>query len=154
MGSIPGWGRCPGGGHGNPLQYCCLENPTARGVWLAVVHRVRESQTRLKWLSTQSSEHDVLEVLNPISVVGQKNKVVLCFQARHIASLSVCLPSVTCRSLPTGLRKPPPAWIPGWLYGMEPTPLSSIQLDLHVWEINLYWVRDCRVCYSRKYFLN
>ena len=32
-GSIPGLGRSPGGGHGNPLQYSCLENPTDRGAW-------------------------------------------------------------------------------------------------------------------------
>ena len=33
MGSVPGLGRCPGGGHGNPLQYSCLENPMDRGAW-------------------------------------------------------------------------------------------------------------------------
>ena len=33
VGSIPGSGRCPGEGHGNPLQYSCLENPTSRGAW-------------------------------------------------------------------------------------------------------------------------
>ena len=32
-GSTPGWGRSPGGGHGNPLQYSCLENPVDRGAW-------------------------------------------------------------------------------------------------------------------------
>ena len=32
-GSIPGWGRSPGGGHDNPLQYFCLENPVDRGAW-------------------------------------------------------------------------------------------------------------------------
>ena len=32
-GLIPGWGRAPGGGHGNPLQYSCLENPMDRGAW-------------------------------------------------------------------------------------------------------------------------
>ena len=37
---IPGSGRSPGGGHGNPLQYCCLENPLDRGAWRATVHRV------------------------------------------------------------------------------------------------------------------
>ena len=37
MHSIPGLGRSPGGGHGNPLQYSCLENPTDRGAWLATV---------------------------------------------------------------------------------------------------------------------
>ena len=41
-GSIPGSGRFPGGGHGNPLQYSCLENPTDRGAWRAVVHGVTE----------------------------------------------------------------------------------------------------------------
>ena len=35
MGSIAGWGRSPGGGNGNPLQYSCLENPMNRGVWWA-----------------------------------------------------------------------------------------------------------------------
>ena len=39
VGLIPGWGRSPGGGHGNPLQYSCLENPMDRGVWQATVHR-------------------------------------------------------------------------------------------------------------------
>ena len=39
-GSIPGLGRFPGGGHGNPLQYSCLENPMDRGAWWATVHSV------------------------------------------------------------------------------------------------------------------
>ena len=52
MGSIPGSGRSPGGGHGNPLQYSCLENPMDRGAWRATVHRVSESWTRVKQLST------------------------------------------------------------------------------------------------------
>ena len=51
MGSIPELGRSPGRGHGNPLQYSCLENPMNRGAWLATVHRLTKSQTRLKWLS-------------------------------------------------------------------------------------------------------
>ena len=49
--SISGWGRSPGGGHGNPLRYSCLENPMERGAWQAIVQRVAESQTRLKRLS-------------------------------------------------------------------------------------------------------
>ena len=40
VGSIPGPGRSPGGGHGNPLQYSCLENPMDRGAWRATVQRV------------------------------------------------------------------------------------------------------------------
>ena len=57
MGSIPGLGRSPGGGHGNPLQYC-LENPMNRKAWRrrAIVHGVTKSQAWLSthtWLSTQ-----------------------------------------------------------------------------------------------------
>ena len=51
VGSIPGLGRSPGGGHGSPLQYSCLENPTGRGAWGATVHSLAKSQTRLKRLS-------------------------------------------------------------------------------------------------------
>ena len=42
---IPGLGRSPGGGHGNPLQYSCLENPMDRGASWATVHRAAESRT-------------------------------------------------------------------------------------------------------------
>ena len=45
MGLIPGLGRSPGGGHGNPLQYSCLENPMDRGAWWATVHGVTKSWT-------------------------------------------------------------------------------------------------------------
>ena len=48
VGSIPGSGRSPGGGHGNPLQYSCLENPMDRGTWRTTVHGVAKSHTRLK----------------------------------------------------------------------------------------------------------
>ena len=51
-GLIPGSGRSPGGGHGNPLQDSCLENPVERGAWQATILGVSKSQTRLKWLST------------------------------------------------------------------------------------------------------
>ena len=44
VGSIPGLGRFLGGGHGNPLQYSCLENPIDREAWWATVHRVAQSQ--------------------------------------------------------------------------------------------------------------
>ena len=51
LGSIPGLGRSPGGGHGNPLQYSCLENPMDRGAWQATVHGVAKIWTQLKRLS-------------------------------------------------------------------------------------------------------
>ena len=45
--SIPGLGRSPGGGNGNPLQYSCLENPMDRGTWQAIVLGVGKSRTQL-----------------------------------------------------------------------------------------------------------
>jgi len=47
-GLISGSGKSPGGGHGNPLQYSCLENPMDRGAWQATVHRVTKNWTLLK----------------------------------------------------------------------------------------------------------
>ena len=51
VGSTPGSGIYPKEGHGNPLQYSCLENPMDRRAWWATVHGVAESQTQLKRLS-------------------------------------------------------------------------------------------------------
>ena len=48
MGSIPGLGRSPGGEHGNPLQYSCLENPMRSGAWQTTVHGVTKGWTLLK----------------------------------------------------------------------------------------------------------
>ena len=47
----PWVGKSSWGGHGNPLQYSCLENPMDREAWWATVHKAANSQTRLKWLS-------------------------------------------------------------------------------------------------------
>ena len=47
LGSIPGLGRSPGEGNGNPLQYSCLENPMDAGAWWAIVHGVAKSRTQL-----------------------------------------------------------------------------------------------------------
>ena len=45
--SIPGLGRSPGGGNGNPLQHSCLENPMDKGVWQITVQRVTKGETQL-----------------------------------------------------------------------------------------------------------
>ena len=71
-GSISGSGRSPRGGHGNPLQYSCLENPMDRGVWRATVHKVAKSWTRLMWLSTA---HGTCLVFN-----GIINKMMLMYK--------------------------------------------------------------------------
>ena len=54
MGLIPGLGKSPREGHGNPLQCSCLENPMGRGAWWATVHRVVKSWTGLEQLSTHT----------------------------------------------------------------------------------------------------
>ena len=60
-GSVLGLGRSPEGGHGNPLQYSCLEDPMNRRAWQAIVHGVTKSWTWLKWLSrhAHTSEREV-----------------------------------------------------------------------------------------------
>ena len=63
MGLIPESGRSPGGGHGNPLQYSCLENPTDRGAWRATVHRVTRRRTRLSYFNTHTCTQEALQGL-------------------------------------------------------------------------------------------
>ena len=59
MGSIPGLGRSPGGGRGNPLQYACLDNPMDRGAWWATVHGVtRKSDKTQQTTVTQQNTSD------------------------------------------------------------------------------------------------
>ena len=58
----PESGRSPGGGHGNPLLYSCLENPMNREAWWVTVHGITKSRTLLKWLS-RYSHMTVLEQL-------------------------------------------------------------------------------------------
>ena len=53
-GSIPGLERSPGGRHGNPLQYSCLENPMDRGAWRATAHKVTKSWTQLRTATAKS----------------------------------------------------------------------------------------------------
>ena len=60
MGLIPGSGRSPGGGHGDPLQYFCLENPMDRGAWQDTVHGV-------------TKEPDMTEQLNNILLGATMN---------------------------------------------------------------------------------
>ena len=57
LGSIPGLGRSPGEGHGNPLQYSCLENPMDREAWKATVNRTAQSWTWLKQLSMHARDN-------------------------------------------------------------------------------------------------
>ena len=53
-GSVPGLGRSPGVGNGNPLQCSFLENPMDRGAWRAIIHRIAQSQSQLSDLAQYS----------------------------------------------------------------------------------------------------
>ena len=77
MGSVSGSGRTSGGGHGNPLQYSCLENPMDRGAWRATVHRVARvrhdgsdlaQHTCNKWI--ELSPHILLSYCSPSFILG------------------------------------------------------------------------------------
>ena len=63
LGSILESGRSPGEGHGNPLQYSCLENPMDRGVWRVIVHGVSKSQTRLSDWHFHFLSQDLVSVM-------------------------------------------------------------------------------------------
>ena len=78
MGLIPGSGRSPGGGNGNPLQYFCLENPMDRGARRTAVHRVTKKLDMIKWWSThvnhdgKENEIEYIYMYNQITAVQQK----------------------------------------------------------------------------------
>ena len=88
-GSIPRSGRSPGGGHGNPLQYSCLENPMDRGAWWATVHRVTKSRAWLKWLSTHAHIYWVGQkvCLHFNKFFGQPNIYTLIFLSLSLSSI-------------------------------------------------------------------
>jgi len=65
VGLIPGWGRSPGGGNGNPLQFSCLENPMGRGAWWAIIQGLNLGS--LHW------EHEV----SATGLSGKSNVVVV-----------------------------------------------------------------------------
>ena len=79
-GLIPVWGRSPGGGHGNPLQYSCLENPMDRGAWWATVHRVAKNWSwrrllRVPWTARRSNQSILKEISPGISLEGRMLKL-------------------------------------------------------------------------------
>ena len=101
MDSIPGSGRSPGWGHGNPLQYSCLKNPIDRGAWKATVHRVTTSQTELKWLSRHAI---ILKMKKEIKPLKQSSLLLACPEVYLLIELKIILvvneDSVLARSCP------------------------------------------------------
>ena len=84
QGLIPGSGRSPRGGNGNPLQHSCLENPMDRGAWWATVHGVAKSRTRLSnWRWRRYSSRRLLEKAKR----KKKSKVCLSSQEEQASML-------------------------------------------------------------------
>ena len=79
-GSIPGSGRSPGVGNGNPLQYSCLENSMDRGVWQATIHGIARSWTQVSDLSTQTETLFPLNTSSPARLA-----LLLLFQHTHFS---------------------------------------------------------------------
>ena len=87
--SIPGWGKSPGEGNGNPLQYSCLENSMDRGAWWTTVHGVTKSQTLLSiWACIKKSKR----AWNISQVLLQRR--LLLFWASLVVQLIRNLPAV------------------------------------------------------------
>ena len=89
VGLIPGLGRSPGGGHSNPLQYSCPENPMNREAWWATVHRVAKSQIRLKQLSMHAHTINTLIIISCLRYIPsnlQETKVgtaLICYDQKQ-----------------------------------------------------------------------
>ena len=113
-GSIPGSGRSPGEGNGNPVQYYCLENPMDRGVWQATVYGVAKSQTRLSDFTQHFSKclvticfHKEFQILQAIQIsVYQRFTQVLkdleFFSAQLFELLSM---SIRFSSIPSRIQR-------------------------------------------------
>ena len=89
-GSIPGLGRSPGEGNGNPLQYPCLENPMDGEAWQATVHGVAKSQTRLSdftftFYSFTKEEKSQIQLVSTFSFLhrGNHQPKVVCLKKSH-----------------------------------------------------------------------
>ena len=84
--SISGLGRSPGGVHGNPLQYSCLEKPMDRGAWLATVYRVAKSQTQLKQLRKDTLlRKDYTDIENKLMVTkGESGRLGLTYTHYYV----------------------------------------------------------------------
>ena len=92
----PVLGKSPGGGHGNPLQYSCLENSMDRRAWQATVHGFKESDTT-EWLST--AQHSLVFYLEDVEIMAQGGRQVCCGETSHSRMLA-------------GLQHSPPAHHP------------------------------------------
>ena len=112
LGSIPGSGRSPGKGNGNPLRYSCLENPVDGGSWKATVHGVAKSQT---WLNdfTFTFYHVYISLsLTSLSMalsLEPQDFVVAYMKPQDLASIASPTLTSYCSSLPVKLASCSPS---------------------------------------------
>ena len=82
-GLIPGLGRFPGGGHGNPLQYSCLENLMDRGAWWGTVHEVTQSRRMLReYAVVGNASHIIYNLMDEVdeSMTNSSESRIVLFQ--------------------------------------------------------------------------
>jgi len=94
-GSVPGLGRLPGGGNGNPLQYSCLGNPMDREAWWAAVHRVAKSRTRIEVTShtcTLLVRKQCLQTYMNVTLIWGKCTMMIYMWAQKIRNKAENLP--------------------------------------------------------------
>ena len=100
-GSVPGLGKSSGGGHGNPLQYSCLENRMDGGAWWATVHGVEKSLTRLKQLSMHAPCFDTDLCCSPCSfLLKQWKHWWMMLETPSLHLIQTAVPFVTVHSPP------------------------------------------------------
>ena len=79
MDLTPGSGRSPGGGHGNPLQCCCLENPMDRGAWWATVYGVAKS-----WDMTEATQHIRMQYSYYLIYINGLRNIAVSYKKAHL----------------------------------------------------------------------
>ena len=143
-GSISGLRRSPGGGHGSPLQYFCLENPMDRGAWWATVHRVTKSQSQLKWLDTHARMYSWL-----LSWCVSQNPALGSLDV-EAPSRAPCYLKVnsgvvhsTCDDFVPLASQPAHMSLPSSTSSPQPGPWGE-----HMWTINMSWAHQLTSCPS------
>ena len=138
-GSIPGSGRSPGEGNGNPLQYSCLGSPLDRGAWRAAVHGVAKSRTGLShWALTHSYVHISCKAGQMLSFKTHKNwhmenlfKNIFSCDRVNWSGERTC---ETCQGL----------WIGGSMKGHSASVLWPVHQSRHL--INICWGTSGSIC--------
>ena len=128
VGLIPGLGRVPGGGHGNPLQYSCLENPMGKGAWQATVHRVSHDWSNYACTYTQG-------------VVKKKKLSTLTETAFQVYATSThtsaFLPKLTNSTLNVPMAQVHPTFIP-----LNPQLHPSTDREMEMKPVSHAWIES------------